>query len=155
MPSSPAEQSARDAVGDAPTLRTPIRVVARQLAWFTAIGVVMTGAYLALYAVLRLGFGPQTSNLVSWVATAVADTSANRRFTFGVHGRAGAVRAQLQGLVVFALGLAITSGSIALLEAAADDPGQAAELVVLAVANIGAGLLRFVLLRVWVFPAGR
>ena len=38
--------------------------------------------------------------------TAVANTAANRRLTFGVRGAAGRLRHQAQGLVVFAIGLA-------------------------------------------------
>ena len=149
-----SEQSARDpgSVGDRRRTRL---VVGRQLAWFTGIGVVMTLAYLALYAVLRPTFGAQAANAVAWVVTAVADTSANRRFTFGVHGRPGAARAQVEGLLVFGLGLAITSGSLVALELVVAEPGTALEVGVLAVANLAAGLLRFVLLRSWVFAPRR
>jgi putative flippase GtrA len=154
VPQSVSEQSA----GAPPSpgrLRTWLAVLARQMGWFTGIGVVMTIAYLALYAALRLVMGAQAANVVSWVVTAVADTSANRRFTFGVLGRAGAVRAQLEGLMVFGLGLAITSGSLYALDAAVAEPGRVLELGVLAAANLAAGLLRFVLLRWWVFAPGR
>lgn len=130
-------------------------VVARQLAWFTGIGVVMTLAYLALYAVLRPTCGAQLSNAIAWVVTAVGDTSANRRFTFGVFGRAGAGRAQVEGMLVFGLGWGITSGSLLALEIAVAEPGYVLELAVLAVANLAAGLLRFALLRWWVFAPRR
>src|SRR3954469_13288733 len=83
-----------------------------QLVRFSGIGVVMTAVYLVLYQVLRPVLGDQGANLVAWVLTAVIDTSANRRLTFGIHGRAGAGRAQGQGMLVFALGLALTSGSL-------------------------------------------
>ena len=56
--------------------------------------------------------GAQVANLVALLLTAVANTAANRRLTFGVRGRGGAARHQAQGLVVFALGLALTSGSL-------------------------------------------
>ena len=153
---SPPHQAAREPTpARGSVASSPTRQVARQLVLFTGIGAVMTLAYLALYAALRMVLGAQASNVVAWVVTAVADTSANRGLTFGVHGRSGAVRAQVEGMAVFALGLAITSGSLFLLEALAADPGRAAEITVLAVANLIAGLLRFVLLRVWVFAPGR
>ncbi len=156
MPSSPSDQDTRPP-GSAPDpgSRTSLRRTARQLGVFTGIGVVMTVAYLALYAVLRGTLGAQGSNVVAWVVTAVADTSANRRMTFGIHGRAGALRAQVEGLVVFGLGLGITSGSLYALEALVAAPGRPLELGVLAVANLAAGLLRFALLRWWVFAPGR
>lgn len=138
-----------------PAPGTTLSVITRQLAAFTGIGVVMTLAYLALYAVLRGTLGPQGANAVAWVVTAIGDTSANRRLTFGVHGRAGALRAQVEGMLVFGLGLAITSGSLFALEAVVAKPGQVLELFVLAVANIAAGLLRFLLLRSWVFAPHR
>jgi putative flippase GtrA len=138
-----------------PVLLTRLPPVVGQLIWYAAIGGVMTLAYLALYAGLRVVLSPQPANLVAWVATAVADTAANRRLTFGISGRAGVVRAQVEGMLVFGLGLAITSGSLAVLDALVADPGRPLELGVLLGANLVAGLLRFVLLRVWVFAPHR
>ena len=129
--------------------------VLAQLAWYAVIGGVVTLAYLGLYAVLRLALSAQAANVVAWVTTAIADTAANRRLTFGISGRAGAVRAQVEGLLVFGLGLAITSGSLAALDANVAQPGRLLELGVLLGANLVAGLLRFVLLRVWVFAPRR
>jgi hypothetical protein len=63
------------------------------------------------------------------------------------------LRHQAQGLLVFALGLAVTSGSLRLLEALAPDASRAVELGVLTAANVVATLLRFVLYRAWVFRA--
>ena len=135
--------------------RRTVAVVGTQLLWFTAIGVVMTVAYLGLYAVLQGTLGAQPANIVAWVVTAVADTAANRRLTFAVPGRHGAARAQGEGLVVFAVGLAMTSGSLAALNALVPGHGSGLELGVLVAANLAAGLLRFVLLRAWVFSPRR
>lgn len=154
MPQSLEEQSAA-APAASGGLRGWLTVLARQLGWFTGIGVVMTLAYLALYAALRLVMGAQAANVVSWVVTAVGDTSANRRFTFGVRGRPGVLRAQLLGLLIFGLGLGITSGALFALHAAVASPGRVLELTVLGAANLVAGLLRFVLLRWWVFAPRR
>jgi hypothetical protein len=68
-----------------------------------------------------------------------------------VRGREDAVKHQGQGLAVFAVGLLLTSGSLALLHAAFGTPAVALELGVLVVANLAATLVRFVLLRRWVF----
>jgi putative flippase GtrA len=126
-----------------------------QLRRYTAIGIASTVAYLALYQLLREPLGAQAANLLAWVLTAVLDTAANRRYTFGLAGRAGAARAQLEGLAVFGLGYALTSGSLAGLEAVTTDAGRTAELGVLVAANLAAGLLRFLLLRGWVFAPHR
>lgn len=129
--------------------------VVGQLLWYSVIGGVTTLAYLGLYALLRGPLGAQPANAVAWIATAIADTAANRRFTFGISGRSGAVRAQGEGLLVFGLGLAITSGSLSVLDALVAQPERRLELAVLLVANLVAGLLRFLLLRVWVFAPRR
>jgi putative flippase GtrA len=123
----------------------------RQLARFAAIGVVSTLAYLALFALLRTGLPAQTANFVALLATAVANTAANRRLTFGITGRRHAGRHQVQGLIVFTLGLALTSGSLLLLHELKPTPPTTVELMVLVVANLLATLLRFVLLRLWMF----
>ncbi|MEU6619167.1 bifunctional glycosyltransferase family 2/GtrA family protein [Streptomyces litmocidini] len=126
--------------------------LARQLVGFCAVGVLSTLCYLALYSAFRLGVGPQLANAAALLVSAVANTAANRRLTFGVRGRDRAVRHQAQGLVVFAIGLALTSGSLAALGAATGDPAHSTELAVLIVANLAATVLRFLLFRLWVFP---
>ncbi|MBC3762665.1 glycosyltransferase [Quadrisphaera oryzae] len=121
-----------------------------QVVRFGAIGVLSTLAYLALYVLLRGAVGPQAANLVALLLTALANTAANRRLTFGVTGSGGLLRAHAQGLVVFAAALGLTSGALAALHALAD-PSRAVELTVLVVANVLATALRFLLLRRWVF----
>jgi putative flippase GtrA len=124
--------------------------LARQAMRFAGIGVLSTLAYLVLFVLMRGPFSPQPANALALLVTAVGNTAANRRFTFGVRG-AGAGRHQLQGLVVFALGLAMTSGALWLLDVFVTNPARSAELTVLVVANLAATLVRFLLLREWVF----
>ncbi len=123
----------------------------RQVASFAAVGAVSTIAYLVLYVLLREGLPAQAANAVALVTTAVVNTAANRRLTFGVRGRTNAGRHQVQGLVVFAAGLALTSAALAALAAAVTSPPRVAEVSVLVVANLLATMLRFVLYRHWVF----
>jgi putative flippase GtrA len=61
----------------------------------------------------------------------------------------------LQGGVVFALAWGITAGSLVALHAAAAHPSPAEEILVLTAANLFATVLRFVLLRGWVFRTRR
>ncbi|GHC76693.1 bifunctional glycosyltransferase family 2/GtrA family protein [Streptomyces flavofungini] len=129
--------------------------LARQLVGFCVVGALSTLCYLLLYSGFRTFTGAQAANALALLVSAVANTAANRRLTFGVRGRARAVRHQAQGLVVFAIGLALTSGSLALLDAAAAHPAHGTELAVLIVANLAATVLRFLLLRTWVFPDRR
>jgi putative flippase GtrA len=122
----------------------------RQLVRFAGVGVGSTLAYLLLYLVLRTGLSAQPANLLALLLTAMANTAANRRLTFGVTG-SGRMRHQLQGLVVFGLGLALTSGSLAVLHALSPTPLLGVEVATLVAANLAATVLRFVLLRSWVF----
>ncbi|MER5764746.1 glycosyltransferase [Streptomyces sp. NPDC002082] len=145
--------------GDDPRDRTALpgvpRGLARQLLGFCAVGALSTLLYLLLYSAARTAAGPQLANAAALLLSAVANTAANRRLTFGVRGRARAVRHQAQGLVVFAIGLALTSGSLAALGAANAAPGHSTELAVLVTANLAATVLRFLLFRAWVFPERR
>jgi putative flippase GtrA len=123
----------------------------RQLVRFGAIGALSTLAYLLIFSAARTVIGAQPANLIALLVTAVANTAANRRITFGISGRAKAARHQVQGLGVFVLALALTSGSLAALHLLVSTPHRALELGVLVGANLTATLLRFVLLRRWVF----
>jgi glycosyltransferase involved in cell wall biosynthesis len=128
-----------------------------QLGIFLVIGVCSTLAYAVLYLGLRSTMTPWWANFTALLITAVANTAANRRFTFGVRGAQDSVRHQVQGLAIFAGGLAATSGSLWLLHAVTS-PSRAAEVTVLTLANLGVTLARFVAMRLWVFasraPAG-
>ncbi|GIG61092.1 glycosyl transferase [Longispora fulva] len=123
----------------------------RQLVRFAAVGALSTFAYLLLYALLRPGLGAQAANLAALGVTAVANTAANRRLTFGISGLRNAARHQAQGFAVFLLCLALTSGALAGLHVASGTPPRSVELTVLVVANLTATVLRFLLLRAWVF----
>jgi glycosyltransferase involved in cell wall biosynthesis len=127
------------------------RPVVSQAVRFAGIGVASTLAYVAIYLLLRAPFGAVTANGIALATTAVANTAANRKLTFGVRGRADAVRHQLQGLIVFVVAFGITTASLGLLRGFDPSPGRAAELVVLVLANLIATGLRFLALRSWVF----
>lgn len=126
-----------------------------QVVRFAVVGVLSTAAYALLYLLLSGVLGGQIANFAALLLTAVANTWANRRFTFGVRGTPGMVRHQFQGLAVFGIAWALTSGSLAVLHALAPGASARTELIVLTLANLVATLLRFVLLRLWVFRAER
>ncbi|HYF72628.1 MAG TPA: bifunctional glycosyltransferase family 2/GtrA family protein, partial [Nocardioides sp.] len=121
-----------------------------QVAMFALVGVVSTIAYAVLYLLLRGPLSAFGANLLALVLTTLANTAANRRLTFGVRGRQHAVRHQVRGLVVFAIGLGVTSGALWLLHATGRS-GHGAEVVVLTVANLVVTVMRFVAMRTWVF----
>ncbi|HWG65249.1 MAG TPA: bifunctional glycosyltransferase family 2/GtrA family protein [Streptosporangiaceae bacterium] len=125
--------------------------VVTQLARFVVVGVGSTLVYVALYLLIRQAMNAQAANAVSLLVTAIANTAVNRRFTFGIRGRARAARHQVRGLIAFGIGLAVTSGALAVLHAATAKPGRGAELAVLVAANLVATVVRFALYRQWVF----
>jgi len=127
--------------------------LARQLVRFAMVGAVMTASYVTLFLLLREPLGAQVANVVALFVTAVGNTAANRRVTFGVHGRARAATQHGQGMLIFGLSWGLTSGSLALVHAFAPGASATVDLAVLVVANLGATLARFVLLRHWVFRA--
>jgi putative flippase GtrA len=120
-----------------------------QIARFMVIGVASTIAYVVLFLLLRLAMPAQAANVISLLLTAVANTSANRRLTFGISGRSDAARHQVKGLIAVGIGLALTSGSLAMLGSAR--ASRLAEVSVLIAANLAATVIRFLLYRYWVF----
>jgi putative flippase GtrA len=122
-----------------------------QVIRFGIIGGFSTIAYAILYFALQFVVPEQVANFIALLATAIANTWANRRFTFGVRGRRSVLKHQVQGLVVFGVAWAMTSGSLALLHAYLPDAGPHHELAVLTAANLAATVMRFLALRLWVF----
>jgi glycosyltransferase involved in cell wall biosynthesis len=121
-----------------------------QVLRFIGIGVISTLSYALLYLVLRTGLAPDVANALALAATAVANTAANRRVTFGVRGRARAVRHQLLGAFVFLFTLALTSGALAVLHDVVIHPARILDAVVLVIASAAATLVRYLGLR-WIF----
>jgi cellulose synthase/poly-beta-1,6-N-acetylglucosamine synthase-like glycosyltransferase len=138
-----AELSREDVPSTVPGVPTGML---NQMLRFAVVGVASTVAYFVIYLMLR-GFGAQAANLAALLITAVLNTAANRRFTFGISGNAGVVKHQLGGLAAFGLALGLTSGSLWLLNTYLPNAGQVAEVVVLILANAAATLMRFLALR--------
>jgi putative flippase GtrA len=123
-----------------------------QMVRFGTVGVLSTIAYVVLFVWLRQAMPAQAANLVALLATALANTAANARITFGLREEGHGWRHHARGLGVFAIALGLTSGSLAVLQALAPTAGVAAETLVLIVANAVATVARFLLYRSWVFP---
>src|SRR5712675_519454 len=118
-----------------------------QMVRFGIVGIASTLAYALLYLVLHPAMGAQAANLMALLLTAIANTAANRAFTFRIRGRTGVARHQVHGLLVFTFCLAITSGSLFVLHRFDPTVGKVVELSILVVANLVATLVRFVALR--------
>lgn len=133
------------------TLVEPERSLMQNLVRFAVVGVGSTALFGLLYWLFRDVMPAQAANIVALLLATFANTAVNRRFTFGIRGRDGALRHQLQGYVVLGIALLITSASLAVLHLVAAQPTRWVELAVLTAANLVATLVRFLLFRSWVF----
>ncbi len=122
-----------------------------QIVKFGIVGVVSTLAYGLLYLLFSLVTGAQVANFMALLVTTIANTAANRKFTFGINGRHGAVKNQFQGILVFLLAWGITTGSLVLLHSYDPHASSLVSLAVLTGANLFATVVRFILFRFWVF----
>lgn len=122
-----------------------------QLLRFAAIGAMSTVAYAVLYWMLRGVLPPVASNTVALVVTAIANTAANRRLTFGVRGAPGLLRDHAGGLVAFAVAFVLTNGALGALELVKPAPPLTLEMVTLTAANALATTVRFLILRMMLF----
>jgi putative flippase GtrA len=125
------------------------------LARFMAVGVVSTAAYGVLFLLLAGVVGHVTANALTLAITAVGNTAANRRLSFGVRGREGLVRQHSAGLMVFLIALGLTAGAQRLLFAIDPHAARGLELAVLIIATLASTVCRYVALRTWVFADER
>ena len=141
------------------TLATPLEPTAAltrhrlrgQVARFAVIGLGSTVLHLGLLAVLTGALGAQVANLVCLVVSTVANTAANRAWTFQVRGTDLMARQHLQALVVFAITWACSSLALELLAVAWPQASTLATVVVVGAANAVSTVVRFTAMRSWIF----
>jgi len=126
-------------------------LAAARLTRFLAVGVASTLAYALLFLLLRGPLGAAGANAAALAITAVANTQANRRLTFGVRGREDLLRQHVMGAVVFVVTLGLTTGALSVLHGIDAHPARGIELAVLVAASVCATFTRYVALRTWVF----
>lgn len=126
-----------------------------QLGRFAAVGATSTVAYAVLFWILRGALPAPVSNSIALVVTAIANTAANRRFTFGVRGSDRLLRDHAGGLLAFGIALVLTNLSILLLHALAPAASPAIEIIVLTAVNAITTAARFVILRTLLFHLRR
>jgi putative flippase GtrA len=121
------------------------------VARFLVIGVASTLAYAALFLALRGWLGAGAANALALAITAVANTQANRHFTFRIRGRAGLMRQQAAGALVYVVALGLTDGALGVLARVDPHHSRALEVAVLVTASAFATVSRYFALRSWVF----
>jgi putative flippase GtrA len=142
------------------TAITDLKGVARLLgggpiAKFMGIGILSTIAYALIYLLLAPLLGALGANAAALGITAVANTAANRRLTFGLRGREDLARHHVRGALVFVLTLALTNGALAVLHGLDPNPSRALEVGVLFAATMTATVTRYIAMRSWVFSRQR
>ncbi len=124
-----------------------------QLVRYAIVGGASTGLTAGLFLVVRPWLDAVPANLVALVITTAVSTEVNRRFAFG-GARAHRLREWVQdiGTVVFYAGY--SSAVLLVLALVVPTASPVQEAVAVAVASVGGGIARFLILRNWVFETG-
>ncbi|MBB1158836.1 GtrA family protein [Amycolatopsis sp. FU40] len=123
-------------------------------AWYLAAGVVTTGLQAVLFLAFRPEIGAQWANLAALAITTVGNTEFHRRVTFANRSsRAG--KRHLQDLVTFAFYAGYGSVVLAALDAVVPHPSAGQQTAALLAASFVGGVVRFAVLRWWVFARAR
>jgi putative flippase GtrA len=120
---------------------------------FLGIGIASTVAYALLFLALAAPLGSALASAAALALTAVANTAANRRITFGVRGRTHLGRQHLAAFIVFVIALGLTNVALAVVHGLDPHPARLIEAAALVLANLAATVTRYVALSTWVFRA--
>ncbi len=132
--------------------------LALPLTRFLLIGAFSTLAYALLFLTFAALIGSAGASAMALAITAIANTAANRRLTFGITGRDGRAGQHLAGFAVFVIALALTNGALGVLHRLDPHPARLLEAAVLVLATLAATVTRYFALASWVFgkrPARR
>jgi putative flippase GtrA len=121
---------------------------------FARIGVVSTLAYLVLFFALAGVMGRFGASALALAVCTAANTAGHGRYTFARRGKPSSRDLVLGGMVALSTSVAVTSLALALIDWGGVTSGWlvAAALVL---ANGAAALVRFVVLRSWMFRTER
>lgn len=141
--------SVADLLDAAARLKARLPVVA-QLARYTMVGGLGTAVNASLYLLFRLVLDAIPANLVALLLSTAVSTELNRRFTFeGASAHRWRVWVQDLGTVVF---YAFYSSAVLLVvDELVTDATTLQETAAVTAASVLGGLLRFLVLKVWVF----
>lgn len=125
-----------------------------QLGRFAAVGVASTLANLALFALFASVMPNQVANFVALLLCTVANTTANRRFTFAASDPTGpthraALAVQVRSLALLGVTWTATAGALWILHHLAPGSSTLVATLTVGVGNAVATVVRFVLLRRW------
>lgn len=154
LPADPASTE-RGLVGDVKRWWAAHPAVARQLRGFAVVAVVCTVISMTMFAALRPSVGTQWANVISLVSCSVLNTELNRRLSFGINSSHLWWQDHRRGLWVMLLALAMTSGSLWFLGEIAPHASIVLELIFIVLGNVASAVMRFLLMRYWIFRRAR
>ncbi|RIV34532.1 hypothetical protein D2L64_22560 [Micromonospora radicis] len=128
------------------------QTVTAQFVRFVATGAVTSAVQFGVF-LMFFGLGDQVANLAGVVFSSMLANEMHRRVTFQARGRVSWATAQWEGGGLSIVALAATSAALALLDGVVSEAWWARALLIAAVNGL-VGVMRFGLLRSWVFPAG-
>ena len=143
-PAPAADLTARSDVPEDPT------VFADELLRFAGVGALNTVAYATLFVVLEPGLGSYAANFVALALCTLGNTAAHRGMAGSVRHGLGRRRRMAVAAGLFGVSLATTSAALATAKSLGLDT-LPSELAAVTSATILATLLRFGILRTWVF----
>lgn len=139
---------AASAVGPA----APPALLGRQVVRFAAVGAASTVLHLSLFALIHQGLSSsQISNLAALLLATVANTAANRTWTFAVVGRRAMLRQHLQGMSVLAITWAASAGALWCLPLLVPRPSTLLLTCAVAASMAFSTVIRFSAMRWWIF----
>lgn len=132
--------------------RSAERRTVHPVVWYVAAGVVTTGIQELLFLGARPALGSVAANVVALALTTLGNTEFHRRITFA--GRpVSALRLHVQSLGTFTFYASYGSIVLVSLRAIIASPSATQEAFALAATSAVGGILRFLLLRWWVFKS--
>jgi putative flippase GtrA len=126
-----------------------------QFARYVVVGAVSSALYALLFVALD-AFGDQPANLAGAIASTLVANEMHRRLTFHAGEQVSWFTAQWEGGGLAVVGLVATSLTLAGVHHLVGDIGTGGQLCLIAAVTGAIGLVRFVVLRSWVFsPAAQ
>lgn len=125
-----------------------------QILHFIDVGIISTVLYAVLFLLGIQFVSEPAANILALLLSTIANTALNRGHTFGVRSPHRRLTSQVKGLAAFGLCLAFTSAGLAVGDGFTGPWATVGTLAVLTAANLAATVVRFVLMRTWVFARG-
>jgi putative flippase GtrA len=136
--------------GDGARHSTPHEVTAEPLLRFAGVGVISTLGYLGLLLTLRPGIGIVGANAIALALCTLLNTTVHKELTRKMHGFSAKTRFSVIVSGLWVISVALTTAALAGAQVVLPD-SLALALVAVTAANALASVIRFAILRAWIF----